>query len=295
MVAQQNDIRDWVIYKITSPSGRNYIGKTVDYVARRRNYKTNHCKAQRALYASLLKYGFENHTIAPLDFFKGGNSCAADKEMFWIRSYMCNKNKYPEQNGLNLTDGGDGTAGHKMSDENKRKLSEMHKSGGRRTNKGMKHTEETKQKLRKPRVWRESSYIGAQKAHLPEDVRRETYGKHNIGHTRNRGRKLKTPNWAKGLTNRWSEEQKRANAQKHIGNTYRRGKKVGEIGIKNMIESKTVTHGKPFQKISLDNVLIKEWRSISEASRELGIGVTKLRLNAIGKFKTIKDCIFKYK
>ena len=42
---------------------------------------------------------------------------ADGKEMFWIRSYMSNKNKYPEQNGLNLTDGGEGRINAKMSED----------------------------------------------------------------------------------------------------------------------------------------------------------------------------------
>ena len=40
---------------------------------------------------------------------------------------MSNFNKYPNQNGLNLTNGGQGTSGRKMSEENKKYLSVVEK------------------------------------------------------------------------------------------------------------------------------------------------------------------------
>lgn len=49
------------IYKIISPSGKIYIGKSIDIEKRFNQYKTLHCKFQRRLYNSLKKYGAENH------------------------------------------------------------------------------------------------------------------------------------------------------------------------------------------------------------------------------------------
>jgi len=51
------------IYKITSPSGKVYIGQSVDVKRRLREYKKLNCKKQIKLYHSLLKYGFENHKV----------------------------------------------------------------------------------------------------------------------------------------------------------------------------------------------------------------------------------------
>lgn len=51
------------IYKITSPSGRIYIGQTSNYHKRLISYKGLHCKKQRRLYNSFLKYGYVNHTF----------------------------------------------------------------------------------------------------------------------------------------------------------------------------------------------------------------------------------------
>jgi len=52
-----------VIYKISSPSGKVYIGQSWNYRERVRHYRQLKCERQTKLYASLLKYGVDNHTI----------------------------------------------------------------------------------------------------------------------------------------------------------------------------------------------------------------------------------------
>ena len=49
------------IYKITSPSGKIYIGQAVDIERRKKEYIGLHCKNQTKLYNSLVKYGFSEH------------------------------------------------------------------------------------------------------------------------------------------------------------------------------------------------------------------------------------------
>lgn len=50
------------IYKITSPSGRVYIGQSWDIEKRFRSYRTSSgTKTQRYIYNSLMKYGVNNH------------------------------------------------------------------------------------------------------------------------------------------------------------------------------------------------------------------------------------------
>ena len=55
------------IYKITNPSGKVYIGQTVDLKVRKNKYKYINCKNQTRLYRSLLKYGWENHIFEVLE------------------------------------------------------------------------------------------------------------------------------------------------------------------------------------------------------------------------------------
>jgi len=52
------------IYKITSPSGKIYIGQSIDTKKREKEYlNISNCKGQRKLYNSLVKYGFSEHTF----------------------------------------------------------------------------------------------------------------------------------------------------------------------------------------------------------------------------------------
>jgi len=52
------------VYKITSPTGRIYIGSTYQTLYQRwYSYKTLQCKSQSKLYRSLKKYGPENHVF----------------------------------------------------------------------------------------------------------------------------------------------------------------------------------------------------------------------------------------
>lgn len=49
------------IYKITSPSGKIYIGSSINIKRRFSDYKRLRCKSQSKLYSSFLKYGVDKH------------------------------------------------------------------------------------------------------------------------------------------------------------------------------------------------------------------------------------------
>lgn len=176
MAAQSTDIRNWTIYKITSPSGRVYIGLTSNAKLRQNSYKYLSCHEQPVIYHSLKKYGWGSHNFSIIETFENNIEYALGKEMFWIRSYMSNVSKYPFNRGMNLNDGGRGNIGYKHSKESKNKMS-VSRSGYKWSeeskkrfsekkkgfnsywpneetkmkmslaSKGRKHTEETKRKL----------------------------------------------------------------------------------------------------------------------------------------------------
>ena len=56
-------MKSGVIYKITSPSGRYYIGKTVNLNGRLSSYKNHNNKEQRLIYNSILKYDLNTNLI----------------------------------------------------------------------------------------------------------------------------------------------------------------------------------------------------------------------------------------
>jgi group I intron endonuclease len=73
------------IYKITSPTGKIYIGQSVNIEKRWKKYLNYHCKNQVKLYNSFKKYNSENH------YFKIIEKCQElklnEREIFWGKYY----------------------------------------------------------------------------------------------------------------------------------------------------------------------------------------------------------------
>lgn len=126
------------IYKITSPSGKVYIGQSTDCIERQNNYRRNESKKQVKIYRSILKYGWETHKFEILE------ECLLEQ--------LDEKEQYYKQIELNKVNSDwekmlfchliDGKGGLK-SEETRKKMSQSLK--------GKKHSEESKQKMRKPR------------------------------------------------------------------------------------------------------------------------------------------------
>lgn len=114
------------IYKITSPSGRVYIGRAVNIGNRWDEYRRLKYKYQPLLRKSVLKYGWINHLFEVVEF------CDEDKlnqrEIYWIAILETNANKHKDGNGLNLTDGGEGSSGYKHTKESRVKMSAFQSS-----------------------------------------------------------------------------------------------------------------------------------------------------------------------
>lgn len=106
------------IYKITSPSGKIYIGQTWNSRKRFNNYNCLYCKAQPKLYNSLKKYYPKNHVIEMiLELPENISQDIMDKyESFYIFLY---KEEGAEM--LNIREGG---SRGKHSEETKRKMSD---------------------------------------------------------------------------------------------------------------------------------------------------------------------------
>jgi hypothetical protein len=109
-----------VIYKITSPSGKIYIGQSVDFKRRLTKYRNLRCKTQTKLYNSLKKYGFENHTI---EIVKDNIKCMTALN-FYEELYIKKYDTFNTENGLNLRSGG---MNNTPSDETRQRMSNAHK------------------------------------------------------------------------------------------------------------------------------------------------------------------------
>jgi len=104
------------IYKITSPSKKIYIGKSIDILRRHKQYSKLFCKSQTHLYNSLVKYGFENHKFEII--CECEKSDLNDLEKHYIEEFK----SFNTEQGLNLRSGGEG--GGICSEETRLKISD---------------------------------------------------------------------------------------------------------------------------------------------------------------------------
>lgn len=113
------------IYKITSPTGKIYIGKTIKLKLRIDYYRRLKCKKQKIIYNSLLKYGFSGHTFDIIYEGEHTSNELNNLEIYFIGIF--NSFNGNNENGMNLTLGGDGGFGVKFTDERKKQISDANK------------------------------------------------------------------------------------------------------------------------------------------------------------------------
>jgi group I intron endonuclease len=154
-----------VIYKIENPTGKIYIGKSVDFSSRLSAYRTLKCKDQQAIYNSLKKYGFDSHIITII--YQGPVDTLYEKEIKYIQAY--NSFKMNNPNGLNLTKGGEGQLGYKQSLETIKKRVQAHI--------GAKRSEETKKLMSDSAKKRNPNFTG--KTHSEETLKKMALRKTN--------------------------------------------------------------------------------------------------------------------
>lgn len=126
------------IYLILSPSGKIYIGQSVDILRRFDTYKkVRYPSAQPKLYASLIKYGPESH------LFEIIKECEESLMNFWEAFYIKLYSSFDNYHGMNLKDSAH--RGSRLSQETIEKISRGNKGKGR--GKGWKHSEDVCKKI----------------------------------------------------------------------------------------------------------------------------------------------------
>jgi group I intron endonuclease len=239
-------MKNWVIYKLVSPSGRIYVGKTSNLKRRIIHYKGLFCKAQPLLYKSLLKYGFYGHEFTVLEEFEGDVLLSKEREMFWILENKSNKSRFPNHKGLNLTDGGEGFLGYKYSDYRKKKMSEYQK----------KHPNS-----------------GQFKKGTPSPNK----GKKSLHPAWNKGKKC--DNGRTGMKFSGTEEERyRIYVKPQLDlkkECFWKGKKMPKYAVEKMAATKIGKSNfkvkKEISQYTLTGLFIKKYTSLSEASQETGI------------------------
>lgn len=123
------------IYMITSPSGKSYIGRSLNLKERLNKYKNLLCSEQQGIYHAILKYGWENMTVTIL--YSEDRNISANDLLNKLEIEFISKYNTLTPNGYNLKSGGnqptlsditkqrmsESAKGRLLSEEHKRKLS----------------------------------------------------------------------------------------------------------------------------------------------------------------------------
>lgn len=128
------------VYKITSPSGKIYIGSTINFKSRISHYISLDCKPQRKLYNSFVKYGYFNHKVEVLQ------ECTLE-EMYPLERYYGDLYNVLGKGGLNLSLPGYGEIKNATSAETRALRAILFKKEGNPFF-GKTHTVEARQKIR---------------------------------------------------------------------------------------------------------------------------------------------------
>lgn len=221
------------VYRVTNKkNGKIYIGITIQGFWTRWLHHLYEARSgsQFPIHRAIRKYGEENFQIESIEVIEEGDyDDLQNKEIFWIALF----DSYNDRNGYNATLGGDGGF-------------------------GMKHSDETKEKIRQKalgRVVTEEAKLKMSKSHKNRDY-----------DTDEMARRARL-----GNSKRWSKEGEREKA------------------------SLTNAGNRTILKCDKEGNVIEEFRSISEAARVIGKSRQSLSKCVTGNAKSAYGFIWKYK
>lgn len=285
----KNEERCYVVYKHISPSGKCYIGITRQSVENRWRNGYGY-KVQQYFWRAIQKYGWKNfkHEILFENLTKEE---AEEKEVELIAYYKSNQYGY----GYNIENGGSSIG--KMSDETKRKLSEINKRENL-----------SKETLKK----RSDAKIGT---HLSEETKRKMseswYNNHQDSNCKRVAQYTKDGKFIKQW-NSASEAGKILNINKSlIAQCCRKERKTTFGFIWKYINEdfqnkylsqdeifwhnkKIFSHNKRILQYSKDGVLIGEYKDANEASLFTGIKSNYIYRCCNGERNTANGFIWRY-
>lgn len=107
-----------IIYRYESPSGKYYIGQTIDEKRRKVTHKRLASKGvDLPFYKAIRKYGFENFEYTILFTFQSEDRERVKVVLNALEKYYISKYKRGGKILYNVTDGGDGIIGDKVTDK----------------------------------------------------------------------------------------------------------------------------------------------------------------------------------
>lgn len=132
-----------IIYKITNPNDRIYVGKTVNFKRRMADYRRSNIGGSSIIIRSIKKYGWVAHKFEIIEEVE--NEKLNEREIFWIKELKsC---AFDGEDNLNLTYGGDGPSW--LHDKGRRDKQANRFTGAGNPFYGRHHTDEFKKKKSK--------------------------------------------------------------------------------------------------------------------------------------------------
>lgn len=269
------------IYKITSPTGKIYIGQSINIPQRISNYRNEKCSAQPKLYNSIKKHGFDTHTVEVL------HECLVNDldslECYYIDLY----GSFESKHGMNLRSGGG--ANHTCSEETKQKI--------RRKRQLQTFSEETKKKLSD--IARNRSKDDNKRIYGGKIVSDETRKKLSISSTGRKHRpetieKMSMVQKGKKVSDVAKQNMK--NAKQNISketrlkmSLARKGKKLSKENAINI----GVGHHKAIIQYTKDGEFVKVHGSTIHAAFDVGTSIANISGVLQGRHKTAGGFIWK--
>lgn len=253
------------VYKITSPSGKVYIGQTVHFRRRVTAHIKDSINLNTILYRSFSKYGILNHSLELIEVLDD-KELLDEREIYWIEHYQ---SFFKNLLGMNLTQGGKGVKGKQLSEKQKLLLIEA--------NKNRVWTEEQRQALSlrtKNKTWKmKEGYISPSKGIPRTEEVKQKIREANLGRKMSEEAKLKMSKNKKGrISNRkgviLTEETKQKISSSKLllnlkGSEKQRlaSSKIVEFDIKNKKTFEGVCRSKTIYQYDLNGTYITSWSS----------------------------------
>lgn len=216
-----------IVYKITNNlTGKSYIGATVTKLNERWNRHTSDAMTEKdgqAIHAAIRKYGVENFTIEIIEEHPDDKYVFEVLEPKYIQEYKTYGN-----DGYNMTLGGDGWLGMKHSQETKDKISKAHK--------GRKHTDEARKNMSE-----------AHKGKVPWNKGKEcpqiSKAKSGVGHTEESKKIFSECH--KGMKHKKETKNimKTKMAQQHLIQNMTTGEIISVVNLAQFCKNNSMSHG----------------------------------------------------
>lgn len=265
-----------IIYMFTNKiNGKMYVGQTTNETKRIRRhlYAANHPDSTRnegqPFVHALRSYGIDNFEYTILEKVSASNPAELkgildEKERYYIKLYDS------ISKGYNVTKGGSGMLGYKLSDESKLLIS--------KSNKGRKLTDEHKRIVGEAskRMWENPEYRKYM-SEIMSGKNNPMYGirlcgslSHSYGKKLTEEQRRKISEAKKGKPGHPQSEEHKERLRRlmtGVPKTEEHKKKISKTLTGRICEEKR----KPVIQYTKNGVFVKEWQCISDAQKELNI------------------------